>query len=68
MDYEHRTRRSLTWLLVSFVVCSALGAAVGGVAFAALGASVATPTFLAPSIVGVVLIARAYHEGRLADR
>ncbi len=68
MDYEHRKRRSLTWLLAAFVGWSAVGALAGGFAFAAAGGSAATATFLAPTLAGVVLIARAFHEGRLVDR
>ena len=68
MDYAHRKRRSLTWLLSSFLAFSTVGALLGALAFNAAGAAVAVPAFLAPSIAGVVLIARAYHEGRIAER
>ena len=67
MDYEDRKPRSLTWLLSVFLAFSTVGAVVGGLVFNAAGESAVAPCFLAPSIAGVLLISRAYHEGRLSE-
>ena len=66
MDYAQRRRRSLRWLLTAFLAFSTIGAVLGGLAFNAAGESAAAPCFLAPTIAGILLIARAYEEGRLA--
>jgi len=41
---------------------------VGGFAFIAAGESAVLPSFLVPSIAGVIIIRRAFFEGRLAER
>ena len=68
VNYEDRKRRSLTWLHSVFLAFSTVGAVVGGLIFNASGGSALAPCFLAPSIAGVLLIPRAYHEGRLSRK
>ena len=68
MSYASYKRRSLNWLLVAFLAFSTVGTVLGGLAFAAAGESAVAPAFLAPTIAGILLISRAYSEGRLAER
>ena len=68
MGYARYKRRSLHWLLGAYVVCSTTGAIGGGFAFIAAGESAVVPAFLVPAMAGVLLISRAFYEGRWAER
>ena len=68
MGYARYKRRSLHWLLSAYLVFSTLGTIAGGLVFRAAGESAVAPAFLVPSIAGVLLISRAFYEGRMTER